>query len=60
MSFVVTQRISTNNDSGVRRAGRRMIGRLRHLGALSEAARSSAPSGTWRTCRLRSWAPADR
>ncbi|MEZ0384857.1 MULTISPECIES: hypothetical protein [Mycobacteriaceae] len=37
MNFVVTQRISTNNDSGVRRAGRRMIGRLRHLGARSEA-----------------------
>lgn len=36
MSFVVTQRISTNNDSGVRRAGRRMIGRLSHLGAPSE------------------------
>ncbi|GFG71321.1 hypothetical protein [Mycolicibacter senuensis] len=36
MTFVITQCTSKNDSSAVRRAGRRMIGRLRHLGAPSE------------------------
>ncbi|WP_165604367.1 MULTISPECIES: hypothetical protein [Mycolicibacter] len=33
MAFVVTHRISTIHGSAVRQASRRVVGRLRHLGA---------------------------